>query len=49
MEAAMQGKKYIMGLFKDEDQVVSTLSALKETAYKFQQAIRQENIHLQLH
>ena len=32
----MQGKKYIMGLFKDEDQVVSTLAALKETAYKFQ-------------
>jgi molybdopterin-containing oxidoreductase family membrane subunit len=36
MEAAMQGKKYIMGLFKNEDQVVSTLAALKETAYKFQ-------------
>jgi molybdopterin-containing oxidoreductase family membrane subunit len=36
MEVAMQGKKYIMGLFKDEDQVVSTLAALKETAYKFQ-------------
>ena len=35
MEAAMQGKKYIMGLFKDEDQVVSTLAALKESAYKF--------------
>ncbi len=32
----MQGKKYIMGLFKDEDQVVSTLAALKETAYPFQ-------------
>ena len=32
----MQGKKYIMGLFKDEDQVVSTLTALKESAYKFQ-------------
>ena len=32
----MQGKKYIMGLFKNEDQVVSTLAALKETAYKFQ-------------
>ena len=32
----MQGKKYIMGLFKEEDQVVSTLAALKETAYKFQ-------------
>ncbi len=32
----MQGKKYIMGLFKDEDQVVSTLVALKETAYQFQ-------------
>ena len=31
----MQGKKYIMGLFKDEDQVVSTLAALKESAYKF--------------
>ncbi|MGD2099237.1 MAG: DUF3341 domain-containing protein [Desulfobacterales bacterium] len=31
----MQGKKYIMGLFKDEDQVVATLAALKETAYKF--------------
>ncbi|MGW8303443.1 MAG: hypothetical protein ACWGNO_15305, partial [Desulfobacterales bacterium] len=25
-----------MGLFKDEDQVVSTLAALKESAYKFQ-------------
>jgi molybdopterin-containing oxidoreductase family membrane subunit len=36
MEAAMQGEKYIMGLFKDEDQVVSTLAALKESAYKFQ-------------
>jgi len=36
MEAAMQGKKYIMGLFKDEDQVVSTLAALKESAYQFQ-------------
>ena len=32
----MQGKKYIMGLFKDEDQVVSTITALKESAYKFQ-------------
>ena len=32
----MQGKKYIMGLFKSEDQVVSTLAALKETAYQFQ-------------
>ncbi len=32
----MQGKKYIMGIFKDEDQVVSTLAALKETAYTFQ-------------
>ena len=32
----MQGKKYIMGLFKSEDQVVSTLAALKESAYKFQ-------------
>lgn len=36
MEAAMQGKKYIMGLFKNEDQVVSTLAALKESAYNFQ-------------
>jgi hypothetical protein len=36
MEAAMQGKKYIMGLFKNEDQVVSTLAALKKTAYEFQ-------------
>ena len=36
MEAAMQGKKYIMGLFKNEDQVVSTLAALKESAYQFQ-------------
>jgi hypothetical protein len=36
MEAAMQGKKYIMGLFKTEDQVVLTLAALKETAYQFQ-------------
>ena len=32
----MQGKKYIMGLFKNEDQVVSTLAALKKSAYKFQ-------------
>ncbi|MGD9044575.1 MAG: DUF3341 domain-containing protein [Desulfobacterales bacterium] len=32
----MEGKKYIMGLFKDEDQVVTTLAALKESAYKFQ-------------
>ena len=32
----MQGKKYIMGLFKNEDQVVSTLAALKESAYTFQ-------------
>ena len=32
----MQGKKYIMGLFKNEDQVVSTLAALKESAYQFQ-------------
>ena len=32
----MQGKKYIMGLFKDEDQVVSTLAALNESAYQFQ-------------
>ena len=31
----MQGEKYIMGLFKDEDQVVSTLSALKDSIYKF--------------
>jgi molybdopterin-containing oxidoreductase family membrane subunit len=35
MEAAMQANKYIMGLFKNEDQVVSTLTALKESAYKF--------------
>ena len=32
----MAGKKYIMGLFKNEDQVVSTLAALKESAFKFQ-------------
>ena len=32
----MQGKKYIMGLFKTEDQVVSTLAALNESAYQFQ-------------
>jgi len=32
----MQGKKYIMGLFKDEDQVVSTLAALKASTYSFQ-------------
>ena len=31
----MQGNKYIMGLFKNEDQVVSTLAGLKESAYKF--------------
>ena len=36
MEAAMPGKKYIMGLFKDENQVVSTLAALKDSAYQFQ-------------
>jgi molybdopterin-containing oxidoreductase family membrane subunit len=36
MEAAMQGKRYIMGLFKDEDQVVSTLAGLKESAYQLQ-------------
>jgi molybdopterin-containing oxidoreductase family membrane subunit len=36
MEAAMAGKKYIMGLFKNEDQVVSTLAALKESAFQFQ-------------
>jgi hypothetical protein len=36
MEAAMQGKKYVMGLFKNEDQVVSTLAALKESAFQFQ-------------
>ena len=32
----MQGKKYIMGLFKNEDQVVSTVAALKDSAYQFQ-------------
>ena len=32
----MQGKKYIMGLFKTEDQVVSTLAALKASAFQFQ-------------
>jgi molybdopterin-containing oxidoreductase family membrane subunit len=32
----MADKKYIMGLFKNEDQVISTLAALKETAYQFQ-------------
>jgi len=32
----MPGKKYIMGLFNDEDQVVSTLAGLKESAYQFQ-------------
>ena len=32
----MQGKKYIMGLFKNEDQVVATLAALKDSAYQFQ-------------
>jgi molybdopterin-containing oxidoreductase family membrane subunit len=36
METAMPGKKYVMGLFKNEDQVVSALAALKETAYQFQ-------------
>src|SRR5210317_94485 len=36
MEAAMPGKKYIMGLFKQEDQVVSTLAALDESVYEFQ-------------
>jgi len=32
----MPGKKFIMGIFTDEDQVVSTLAALKKTAYQFQ-------------
>jgi hypothetical protein len=32
----MADKKYIMGLFKNEDQVVETLAALKESAYQFQ-------------
>jgi molybdopterin-containing oxidoreductase family membrane subunit len=32
----MAHKKYIMGLFKNEDQVISTLAALKESAYQFQ-------------
>lgn len=32
----MPGKKYIMGIFRDEDRVISTLAALKETAYQFQ-------------
>ena len=32
----MEGKKYVMGLFKNEDQVVSTLAALKESDFKFQ-------------
>ena len=32
----MPGKRYIMGIFKNEDQVVSTLAALKESAYQFQ-------------
>ena len=32
----MAGKKYIMGLFKNEDQVVSTLAALKDSVYNFQ-------------
>ena len=32
----MPGKKFIMGIFNDEDQVVSTLVALKESAYQFQ-------------
>jgi len=32
----MPGKKFIMGIFNDEDQVVSTLAALKKTAYQFQ-------------
>jgi molybdopterin-containing oxidoreductase family membrane subunit len=36
METAMPDKKYVMGLFNNEDQVVSTLAALKETAYQFQ-------------
>jgi len=31
----MQAEKYIMGLFKNEDQVVSTLAALNDSAYKF--------------
>lgn len=32
----MAHKKYIMGLFKNEDQVISTLASLKESAYQFQ-------------
>jgi len=32
----MPGKKFIMVIFNDEDLVVSTLAALKKTAYQFQ-------------
>ena len=32
----MQPKKYIMGLFKDEDQVVSTVEALKDSPFELQ-------------
>ena len=28
-------ERYIMGLFKDEDQVVATLNELKQSSYKF--------------
>jgi molybdopterin-containing oxidoreductase family membrane subunit len=32
----MQPKKYIMGLFRDEDQVVSTVEALKDSPFELQ-------------
>jgi hypothetical protein len=31
----MEPKRYIMGLFKDEDQVVSAVDELKKSTYKF--------------
>jgi molybdopterin-containing oxidoreductase family membrane subunit len=34
-ELAMQNEKHIMGLFKSEDSVVSTIQALKQSSYKF--------------
>ena len=33
----MQPKKHIMGLFKDEDQVVSTVEALKDSPFELKQ------------
>jgi molybdopterin-containing oxidoreductase family membrane subunit len=34
-ELAMPPERYIMGLFKDEDQVVAAINDLKQSSYKF--------------